>query len=162
MRAGGVPLRDIEPILSMMLEKAILIATKAHEGQQDKAGAPYLLHLMRVMLKGRNEKEKICGILHDLVEDTPWTFDMLEKEGFAPAIIEALRCVTKQSEDEPYADFIARVKTSQLAIAVKIHDLEDNMDIRRMQEVTEKDRLRLNKYLFHYRELMALYARTNS
>jgi len=60
-----------------MLEKAIQIALEAHKGQTDKAGAPYLLHLIRVMNAGQTENEKICGILHDLVEDTPWTFEDL-------------------------------------------------------------------------------------
>jgi (p)ppGpp synthase/HD superfamily hydrolase len=77
-----------------MLDKAIKIATEAHSNQKDKFGQPYLLHLMRVSLRGKNEHEKICGILHDLVEDTDWTFEKLEKEGFSAEIIAALKCVT--------------------------------------------------------------------
>ena len=63
-----------------MLEKAILIATIAHKGQIDKGGAPYIMHLIRVMNAGNTENEKICGILHDLIEDTEWTFEKLKEE----------------------------------------------------------------------------------
>mgnify|MGYP000554038069 CR=1 FL=1 len=71
-----------------MLEKAILIATIAHKGQIDKGGAPYIMHLIRVMNAGNTENEKICGILHDLIEDTEWTFQKLKEEGFDDEIIE--------------------------------------------------------------------------
>jgi hypothetical protein len=71
-------------------------------------------------------------------------------------IIAALKCVTKTSEEEPYDDFIERVKKNKLAIAVKINDLEDNMDVRRMVQLTEKDLVRINKYLKAYRELIDL------
>lgn len=129
------------------LERAIQIAVKAHKKQTDKFGAPYILHPMRVMALGRNEDEKIVGILHDVVEDTEWTFEDLRKEGFAEHIIMALDCVTKRGDDEEYDAFVARTAKNQLAIRVKLNDLTDNMDIRRMPEVKEKDVKRLNKYL---------------
>ena len=77
-----------------LLSHAIAIATEAHKGQKDKYGQEYLHHPIRVMNMGRNLKEKIVGILHDVVEDTEWTFEDLEKEGFSADIIEAVRCVT--------------------------------------------------------------------
>lgn len=101
------------------------IAIKAHEGQVDKVGMTYLGHIMRVMNAGKTLDEKIVGVLHDLVEDTQWTFDNLIAEGFPPHIVDALKCVTKLSDDEPYDHFIGRVKTNPLAIAVKINDLTD-------------------------------------
>ena len=137
-----------------MLDKAIQIATEAHKNQKDKYDHPYILHIMRVSLKGKNEEEKICGILHDLVEDTPWTFEALKKEGFSEEIIAALKCVTKESEEEDYKHFIERVKTNPIAIQVKLNDLEDNMDIRRMKKVEEKDIPRLNKYLSAWHDLV--------
>jgi (p)ppGpp synthase/HD superfamily hydrolase len=139
-----------------MLAKAIKIATDAHATQKDKNGDPYILHLMRVCLRGKNENEKICGILHDLVEDTEWTFEQLAKEGFSAEVIRALKCVTKTSEQEPYEDFIERVKKNKLAISVKINDLEDNLDARRMLQLTGKDISRFNKYLKAYHELVKL------
>ncbi|KAA2243553.1 HD domain-containing protein [Chitinophaga agrisoli] len=137
----------------MTLLKAITIATEAHKGQLDKYGAPYLGHVMRVMSMGRTEEEKICGVLHDVVEDTDWTFEQLAAEGFGTEILEALRCVTKLSDDEDYDHFVARILPNRLACLVKLNDLTDNMDIRRMPAVTEKDIARLNKYIKAYRQV---------
>lgn len=138
-----------------MLQKAIHIATAAHKDQLDRYNAPYIMHVMRVMMRGKNEQEKICGVLHDVVEDTEWTFESLQKEGFPEEIISAVHCLTK-GEEEPYDDYIARVKTNKLAIAVKINDLEDNMDVRRMKKMEDKDVARFNKYLKAYKELIEL------
>ena len=135
-----------------MLVKAIQIAVSAHKEQVDKSGQPYILHLIRVMDAGETEQEKICGVLHDLVEDTDWTFEKLENEGFSEEIISALKCVTKQ-ENEAYNVFISRIKENPLAIKVKLNDLRDNMDITRLVYITEKDTERLNKYLKAYQEL---------
>ena len=136
------------------LPRAIEIATEAHKGQFDKAGNEYIGHPLRVMEMGRTEEEKIVGVLHDLVEDTDWTFDMLEAEGFAPEIIAALKCVTKLSENENYDAFIERVRKNPLATAVKINDLTDNMDIRRLPYLSDKDVKRLKKYLKAYKKLI--------
>lgn len=127
---------------------------QAHAGQVDKAGMPYIGHVMRVMQAGKTIDEKIVGVLHDVVEDTTWTFDALLAEGFPVHIVDALRCVTKLSDDEPYESFINRVKTNPLAVAVKIADLTDNMDIRRLQTLTDADVQRLRKYLKAYQSLV--------
>lgn len=139
--------------LKIILDRAKEIAKVAHEGQVDKAGKPYIEHPMRVMKMGKSMEEKIAGVLHDVVEDSEWTFEMLEKEGIPKDVMDALRCVTKLSEDEDYDHFIARVKTNPLAVKVKLNDLKDNMDITRLEEVTEKDLTRLNKYIRAYRQL---------
>ncbi|MBQ8049386.1 MAG: hypothetical protein IJ271_07010 [Bacteroidales bacterium] len=135
------------------LERAIQIATEAHKGQFDKAGREYIGHPIRVMEMGKTEDEKIVGVLHDVIEDTDWTFERLEAEGFSQEIINALRCVTKTSENENYDDFIDRVKKNPLAVAVKINDLTDNMDIRRLPYLSDKDVKRLKKYLKAYKRL---------
>ena len=139
--------------LKIILDRAKEIARTAHEGQVDKAGKPYIEHPMRVMNMGKSMEEKIAGVLHDVVEDSEWTFEMLEKEGVPKDVMDALRCVTKLSEDEDYDHFIARVKTNPLAVKVKLNDLKDNMDLTRLEEVTEKDLARLNKYIRAYRQL---------
>ena len=139
--------------MEKILSKAMTLALKAHKGQVDKSGMPYAGHIMRVMAAGRTIDEKIVGVLHDVVEDTDWTFDALLAEGFPPHIVDALRCVTKLSDDEPYDEFIERVKTNPLAVAVKINDLADNMDIRRCKEQSEWDVKRLWMYLKVYQEL---------
>ena len=139
--------------LKIILDRAKAIATSAHEGQVDKAGKPYIEHPMRVMNMGKTVEEKIAGVLHDVVEDSDWTFEMLEKEGIPKDVMDALRCVTKLSEDEDYDHFIERVKTNPLAVKVKLNDLKDNMDIPRLGEEPEKDLARLNKYIRAYRQL---------
>jgi (p)ppGpp synthase/HD superfamily hydrolase len=135
------------------LERAIEIATEAHRGQLDKAGCDYIEHPLRVMAAGKSLDEKIVGVLHDVVEDTNWTFEALAAEGFSAEVIEALRCVTKLSESEPYDKFIARVKRNPLAVAVKLNDLSDNMDIRRLPYLSDKDVKRLKRYLKAYKQL---------
>lgn len=137
-----------------MLQKAIDIATKAHEGQVDKAGQPYIDHPLRVMNMGTTDEEKIVGVLHDVVEDSDWTFEELAAEGFSIEVIEALRSITKLSENEPYDKFIQRVKANSLAAKAKLYDLTDNMDIRRLAYISEKDVKRLRKYLKAYRQLL--------
>ena len=136
------------------LQRAIEIATEAHQGQFDKAGNEYIGHPLRVMEMGASEEEKIVGVLHDVVEDTDWTFRMLEAEGFSQEVIAALKCVTKISENENYDDFIERVRKNPLATAVKINDLSDNMDIRRLPYLSDKDVKRLKKYLKAYKKLI--------
>lgn len=135
------------------LKRAIQIATEAHKGQFDKAGKEYIGHPIRVMEMGKTEDEKIVGVLHDVIEDTDWTFERLEAEGFSQEVINALRCVTKTSENENYDDFIDRVKKNPLAASVKINDLTDNMDIRRLPYLSDKDVKRLKKYLKAYKRL---------
>ncbi|MDJ1473741.1 hypothetical protein [Xanthocytophaga flava] len=139
----------------MNFERALQIATEVHKDQKDRYDAPYILHVMRVMLRGKNEDEKIVGLLHDVVEDSPKTIEDLRKEGFSESILEAVNCLTRP-ESESYEDFIQRIKTSRLAINVKLNDLEDNLDMRRLPSVTEKDIPRINKYLKAYHELVAL------
>ena len=136
------------------LQRAIEIATEAHKGQVDKSGKEYIGHPMRVMEMGKTEEEKIVGVLHDVIEDTDWTFEALAEEGFSKEVIDALRCVTKLSENENYDDFIERVKKNSLAVAVKINDLSDNMDIRRLPYLSDKDVKRLKKYLRAYKKLI--------
>ena len=128
------------------LERAIAIAVEAHKGQKDKVGAVYILHPLRVMARVNTEAEKIVAILHDVVEDTRWTFDDLRKEGFSEEVIAAIDCVTKR-EGEAYEDFVKRAAPNPIARRVKIADLEDNMDVRRVETVTPKDAERWNKYL---------------
>lgn len=98
------------------------------------------------MERGEDEEQKIVGVLHDVVEDSDWTFDMLEAEGFSNLIVDALRCITKQSEDEDYDAFIARVMTNPLSLKVKLYDIEDNLDLSRLKCVTDADLARCEKY----------------
>jgi (p)ppGpp synthase/HD superfamily hydrolase len=136
-----------------LLEKALAIATKAHEGQTDKSGVPYILHPIRVSNRCKTDEERIVAILHDTIEDTDVTPDYLLSEGFPKSIVEAVLSVTR-NEGESYEDFVIRSKQNPIGRQVKIHDLEDNMDITRLHSLLEKDLERLNKYLKAYRVLI--------
>lgn len=128
-----------------LLEKAILIATKAHFGQTDKSGMPYIFHPLRVMQNCSCLDEKIVAVLHDTLEDTEVTSDYLVSEKFPPYLIEAVVALTKKP-DEAYNEFIDRVALNGLAAVVKIEDIKDNMDVSRLRVILPRDVERLNKY----------------
>jgi (p)ppGpp synthase/HD superfamily hydrolase len=127
------------------LEDAIAIAAEAHKGQMDKAGAPYILHPLRMMMQMNTEAEMITAILHDVVEDSSWTIERLRDEGFSEEVLEAVECVTNRS-GESYEQFIERAGKNPIARQVKIVDLKDNMNIQRIGEIKPKDLKRLAKY----------------
>ena len=142
----------MESINNELLEKALKVATKAHSGQTDKAGAAYIFHPIRVSCRCFTNEEKIVALLHDTIEDTDVTEDYLLSEGFPRNIVDAILSVTR-NEDESYDDFIKRCRLNPIGRQVKLHDLEDNMDISRLPQVTEKDLARLNKYIEAYKYL---------
>jgi GTP diphosphokinase / guanosine-3',5'-bis(diphosphate) 3'-diphosphatase len=131
------------------LERAIALAATVHSGQRDKAGAPYILHPLRMMMKMTTLEQRMAAVLHDVVEDCGVTRRLLDHEGFPPAVVEAVEALTKKHVDgaeEPYADFIQRAARHPIARVVKLADLEDNMDLSRIARPTERDFARLEKY----------------
>ena len=134
------------------LAHTMAFAEECHRGHLDKSGVMYVLHPLQVMRQMKTETEKIVGVLHDIVEDTPITLQDLRQKGYSEEIVEAIDCLTKR-EGENYEDFIERCKKNPIAMKVKIADLEDNMDIRRLDVLTEKDTERLNRYLRAWRYL---------
>lgn len=140
-----------ELTLNELLEKAINIATEAHRGQTDKVGADYIGHPLRVAQRLTDEKEKIVAVLHDTIEDTFVTPEYLQERGFSQEIVDGVLAVTRQ-ENETYEDFVRRAARNPLGRAVKQADLEDNMDIRRLNySMNDWDFERLNKYLKAYK-----------
>lgn len=135
--------------------KAMNIMLRQHYGQKDKAGHDYYFRPVRVSVECYGTDEKIVALLHDAIEDTGLTVDELRKAGFSEDIIKAILSVTRQ-KNETYAKFIERVKQNNLSISVKLRDLEDNMDITRLTDLTNKDFRRLNKYLHSWRYLVGL------
>jgi hypothetical protein len=129
-----------------MLERAIEIAVEAHKGQLDKGGNPYILHPLRVMISVDLELEKIVAVLHDVVEDSNWTFEALLAEGFSIEVIEALKSVTRNSDNEDYDSFIQRAIGNPIGRKVKIADIRDNLDVTRIPDIGEKDLQRISKY----------------
>jgi len=128
------------------LEDAIALAVNAHKGQKDKAGNFYILHPLRLMFQMETEMEMIVAVLHDVIEDTSYSLEELRNDGYPQEILEALECLTKRG-DEHYDVFIDRVKKNPIALKVKIADLEDNMDMKRLKNITDTDVERLKKYL---------------
>ncbi len=107
------------------LEKALQIAAKAHEGQKDKEGLPYILHPLRVMGHVEGSDAQIVAVLHDVVEDTAVTLDDLRAAGFGETVLAAVACVTHR-KDQPYADYVIGCKDNPVARQVKLGDLADN------------------------------------
>jgi len=127
------------------LERAITIAAQAHAGQVDKAGAPYVLHPLRVMLRMNTDEERMVAVLHDVIEDSDWTLDLLRAEGFPEAVLTGIESMTRNPE-ETYEEYVLRAGRSAIGRRVKLADLEDNSDLSRIAAPTEKDYARIGKY----------------
>jgi|SRR5262252_9769733 (p)ppGpp synthase/HD superfamily hydrolase len=138
-----------------LLEKALEIAVKAHRGQKDRYGAPYILHPLRVMNRVETLREKMVAILHDVVEDTKWTFADLQREGFPKEVIAAVDCLTKRDK-EPYDSLISRAASNPVARKVKLADLQDNMDASRLNNFTAEDAKRFTKYISAWQRLASV------
>lgn len=137
------------------IEKALQIAAKAHEGQKDKEGLPYILHPLRAMMAVQGEEAQIVAVLHDVIEDTPVTADDLRRAGFSEQVVAGVLCVTHR-KDEPYADYVVRCKGNEVARQVKLADLTDNSRLDRTilrPQRFEADVARLRKYLLSYKFL---------
>ncbi|MGE0860857.1 MAG: HD domain-containing protein [Gammaproteobacteria bacterium] len=127
------------------LERAIEIAAQAHAGQVDKAGAPYILHPLRVMLRMDDAQARIAAVLHDVVEDSTWTLEALAGEGFSDAVLRAVDALTKRPSEDRLAA-ARRAARDPLARAVKLADNAENSDLSRIAEPTAKDHARLEQY----------------
>ncbi|MBK1866280.1 HD domain-containing protein [Aestuariivirga sp. YIM B02566] len=128
------------------LERAIAIAAEAHAGQVDKAGEPYILHPLRVMMRLETDDDRIVGVLHDVVEDNAtWPLAALRAEGFAEAILVAIDAVTRR-EDEDYESFVRRAGQNEIGRRVKLADLADNMELTRIKTPGPKDHERMERY----------------
>ena len=139
-----------------MLDKMLMIATKAHHGQFDKGGNPYILHPLKVMhyLKTDDEELMCMALGHDVVEDTPVTYKELREAGMSERVIEGIRALTKQP-GQTYDEYKQGVFATVDAMKVKMADLRHNTDIRRLKGVTEKDLARMAKYQMFYLEIKA-------
>lgn len=136
----------------MNLKKAFEVAQQAHSGQYDKAHIPYINHPLYISEKFDSEEEKIVALLHDVCEDSDTTLEDLKHHGFCNKIIEAIDAITKRV-DESYDEYVNRLKQNELAIKIKIKDLEHNMDLSRISNPTSKDFLRVKKYEAVLKEL---------
>src|SRR5262249_48715847 len=163
-KVGGTPDRkgmaSISPWIDgrtkvATIEKALQIAAKAHEGQKDKEGLPYILHSLRVMMGVAGPEARMVGVLHDVIEDTSVTADDLREAGFNEEIVAAVLCVTHR-KDRPYADYVVGCKGNAIARQVKLADLEDNTRLSRTifrPERITHDLARIRRYGLSYKFL---------
>lgn len=134
------------------LEKAISIALQAHKGQIQRNGEPYILHPLYVMQQVDGEVMRTAAILHDVIEDSAYSLEDLEKEGFSEEVLRLVDALTRR-RDESYEDYIMRVSKTPEAIPIKMADLKHNMDALRLVEFSNRDGDRMKRYHNAYRTL---------
>ncbi len=134
------------------IDDAIALATEAHRGQKDKAGKPYILHPLRLMLAMASEHERMAAVLHDVVEDSGVALEDLARRGYPREVVAAVDCLTRR-KGEGYEAFIQRLKPNPLARKVKLADLADNMDLSRLPDPKPRDHQRLARYRAAWKKL---------
>lgn len=132
-------------IYSKKINEILRFIYKAHDGAVDKVGVPYVFHPLAVAEQMDDENSTILALLHDVVEDTEYTYQDILKLGVPLEVVEALRLLTHEREED-YFDYIKRIKTNSLATKVKLGDIKHNSNLTRIENVTEEDLLRVEKY----------------
>ncbi len=132
-------------IYTELTKKAVLTAFRAHEGQKDRSGLPYVLHPVHLAEQMTTEDACVVALLHDVLEDSELTVSDLREVGFTEEQLEAVELLTRR-EGMDYTDYVRRLKDNPLARTVKLADLAHNMDRTRLPEWTEKDEERYRKY----------------
>ena len=127
-----------------LIYKALNIAYTAHQGQFDKNGVPYIYHPAFLASQMDTEEEIITALLHDIIEDTPVTFEELKQEGFTLSVLDALRLLT-HDDDSEYMDYVRRIKQNPLAAKIKLADLCHNSNPTRNASLSNEDVARYNK-----------------
>lgn len=125
--------------------KALRLAYEAHAGQFDKSGVPYVFHPLHLAEQMDDEDSIVAALLHDVVEDTACSLADLQAMGFPAGALEAVALLTHDPA-EPYLSYVARVKENPIARRVKLADLRHNSDLSRIDQVTERDLERVEKY----------------
>ena len=138
-----------------VIEKSLKIALKAYAGQLDKAGKAYILHPIRIMLQMDSDYEMAVALLHDVVEDSNCSGNDLLAEGIPPDVVDAVLALSKR-DGETYDQFIDRVAGNALAVKVKLADIEDNINVLRLDSVGDKDLERVAKYHKAWKKLKKL------
>lgn len=134
-------------IYTKMTKKALKLCFEAHKNQLDKSGLTYVFHPFHLAEQMTDELSVTAALLHDVIEDTKYTFGDLESMGFDDKVIDALRLLTHDDND-PYMEYVAKIKTNPIAKAVKLADLRHNSDLSRLDDdmIDEWALLRNKKY----------------
>ena len=132
-------------IYTPMTKAAMRICYDAHAGQVDKTGLPYVFHPYHLAEQMETEETVCAALLHDVMEDTPITADDLRAEGISEPVMEALALLTHDPH-VLYLEYVQNLSGNPIARAVKIADLRHNSDLTRLEQVTQKDERRVQKY----------------
>lgn len=132
-------------IYTDLTKKAMKLCFEAHKNQMDKSGMPYVFHPFHLAERMTDELTTVTALLHDVVEDTPYTFADLRQMGFPEDVLAALTLLT-HVDAEPYMDYVRRLKDNPIARAVKLADLRHNSDLTRLDRVDERALARIEKY----------------
>ena len=128
-----------------MTKKAMKLCFEAHKDQKDKSGMPYVFHPYHLAEQMEDEDTTVTALLHDVLEDTPLTLEDLRAMGFNERVLEALALMT-HDESIPYMDYVAKLRTNEIARAVKLADLRHNSDLTRLDTVDDRALRRAGKY----------------
>ena len=132
-------------IYTPMTKRALQLCFDAHKDQTDKSGLPYVFHPFHLAEQMQDEDTTVAALLHDVVEDTRYTFDDLQAMGFPAHILEALKLLT-HNDAVPYMEYVAALKQNSIAKAVKLADLRHNSDRTRLDYIDERTEQRCAKY----------------
>ena len=132
-------------IYTDLTKQAMKLCFAAHKDQTDKSGLPYVFHPFHLAEQMPDEESTVVALLHDVVEDTPYTLEDLAQMGFPQSVLEALRLMT-HDPSVPYLDYVAKLKSNPITRRVKLADLRHNSDLTRLDRVDEKARQRVEKY----------------
>ena len=132
-------------IYTVLTKKAMKLCFEAHKDQVDKTGIPYVFHPIHLAEQMTDELSTVCALLHDVVEDTKYTFEDVRNMGFPEEVIEVLKLLTHEDE-VPYMDYVREISKHPIATQVKLADLAHNSDTTRLDIVDEKAEARVKKY----------------
>ena len=132
-------------IYTDLTKKALKLCFEAHKNQVDKTDMPYVFHPFHLAEQMTNEISTICALLHDVVEDTEYTFNDLRNMGFPEEAIDALTLLTHE-DNVPYMEYVEKISTNPVAKQVKLADLRHNSDLTRLNVIDEKALERIEKY----------------
>jgi (p)ppGpp synthase/HD superfamily hydrolase len=120
-----------------LTKRAMQIACEAHHGQVDRGGVPYIFHPYHLAEQMETEDEVVVALLHDVVEDTHWTWEALSRQGFSRESMAALKLLT-HDPSVPYLEYVTQLKDNPLARRVKLADLRHNSDTTRLAHMREE------------------------
>ena len=132
-------------IYTDMTKQALRLCFEAHKDQTDKSGLPYVFHPFHLAEQMPDEECVIVALLHDVMEDTEYGITDLAALGFSKPVLEALELMTHESQ-VPYLEYVAALKLNRIARTVKLADLRHNSDLTRLNDISDKDIRRVEKY----------------